>query len=355
MPGRPNMRRALALLLVALATGALAPAAGAAARSAAPAPAAIGISDQTASTFADPLFQSLGMRHARLVTPWNSVYTQPAELARWIGATQAAGIEPLVAFNHALDDRCPASPCRLPSVGQYRRAFAKFRRLHPTVRAFQPWNEANHQSQPTGRNPRRAAQYYNAIRSRCRGCTIVAADVLDSNNMERWLRSFKRVAKRPRLWGLHNYTDTNRFRTSGTERLLETVDGEVWLTETGGVVRFETSDGRVSFPNNPRRAARALRHMFRIAATYPDRIRRVYIYQWKKTNSFDRFDAGLVDPRGRPRPSYRVVRDLIGGGAKPLRPKRDGSKPAKPGKPGQPQQQPQRPGNRGKPGKPGRR
>ena len=45
------------------------------------------------------------------------------------------------------------------------------------------WNEANHCSQPTCRNPERAAQYYLALRKHCRGCRIVAADLLDGSKM----------------------------------------------------------------------------------------------------------------------------------------------------------------------------
>ena len=74
------------------------------------------------------------------------------------------------------------------------------------------WNEANHVKQPTYRKPKRAAQYYNILREECAGCTILAADLLDSKNMLSWLATFKRYAKRPKLWGLHSYQDSNHFR-----------------------------------------------------------------------------------------------------------------------------------------------
>ena len=54
---------------------------------------------------------------------------------------------------------------------------------------------------------------------------------------------FKRYAKRPRIWGLHSYGDTNHFKPlslTATRQLLRKVRGEVWLTETGGIVRFST-------------------------------------------------------------------------------------------------------------------
>ena len=274
--------------------------------------AVIGIGDQSASSFSDANFKSVGFRHARLITPWNSVFTDPGRLDAWMQAARSAGAEPLIAFNHSASDRCPARPCRAPSIGAYRRAFGVFRKRYPWVRQFQPWNEANHQSQPTARRPDLAARYYNALRQACRGCTIVAADVLDSKNMESWLRAFKRHANgRPSLWGLHNYTDVNRFRRSGTERLLRTVRGKVWLTETGGIVSFKTSGGRVALRHSERRAAQAYRFLFTLARRHSKRIRRVYAYQWRKTSAHDRFDAGLVTLDGKPRSSLLVLKRAL--------------------------------------------
>jgi hypothetical protein len=307
------MRKALRIPLLALAL-----AASAATPAQAQAPLTVGISDQRPETFAEADFGSLGIRHARLIVPWNAVLVNPGQLDGWLAGARAAGVEPLVAFNHADGDRCPAQPCRLPSVGEYRYAISQFRQRYPDVRTIQPWNEANHQSQPTARNPRRAAQFYNAVRQLCGGCTVVAADVLDQRNMERWLATFRRYAPRARLWGLHNYTDANRFRTSGTERLLRAVPGQVWLTETGGIHEFTTTSGQVAFRPDEARAARAIRHAFRIAATYRTRITRLYVYQWRKTNPGDRFDAGIVDLEGRPRQAFYVLRQLLTSGARPF-------------------------------------
>ena len=116
-----------------------------------------------------------------------------------------------------------------------------FRARWPRVRTIGVWNEANHRSQPTFRYPEQAARYFNIVRSRCAGCRVVAADVIDETNMERWLKVFRRTAKRPRIWGLHNYRDSNPRRGQrygGTKLLLKNVRGKVWLTETGGIVRF---------------------------------------------------------------------------------------------------------------------
>ena len=268
----------------------------------------LAIADQKPQTFSDPLFRKLGVARSRLNTPWNSIFTEPQRLAAWLQAAHSAGVEPLVAFEHNRGDQCPASPCSLPPLSAYKRAIAAFRSRYPWVHLLQPWNEANSATQPTGKHPEQAAAYYEAVKQICPGCTIPAADVLDSSNLARWLTRFKQAlhGPTPQLWGLHNYTDTNRFRTSGTKQMLSLVPGEIWFTEAGGIVTFRTADGRVVLPYDPNRAARAIRFLFQLARL-SSRITRVYIYQWKIDFPGNRFDAGLVTWDGKPRPALRVV------------------------------------------------
>ena len=135
---------------------------------------------------------------------------------------------------------------------------------------------------------------------------MTAADVLDQAGMVRYLRRFEAAlpGPPPQLWGLHNYSDTNRFRDRGTQKLLRAVPGQVWMTETGGLYNF----GR-AFPPDPARQARATRYAFHLAATSP-RIKRLYLYNWTGAPPGARFDAGLVGPDGAPRPAYRVVAAL---------------------------------------------
>jgi hypothetical protein len=305
------MRR-LAPLLAALATlAALAPAAGAAA----PTPRAgpvIGLSDQGGlSTFADPLFQQLGMKQVRLITPWNSIYTAPEKLDAWIQAARAAGATPLVSFEHSSQDNCPDSPCRAPSLIAYGSAFRAFRARYPGITQISPWNEANHKTQPTWKHPELAAYYFNLVKLICPKCRIVAADVLDEPNMIRWLTKFQQFANKPKLWGLHNYSDTNRFRVSGTRNLLKTVPGQVWLTETGAVTHFVTSKGVTALPDSPVRAVKSMHFLFdKLIKIDTKRITRLYIYNWKSDDE-NRFDAGLINPDGTPRLIYYVVKNKL--------------------------------------------
>ena len=54
----------------------------------------------------------------------------------------------------------------------------------------------------------------------------MAADVLDGSKMPAYVQAVRRHARhRPRIWGLHNYIDANRFRTTGTRALLRAVPG----------------------------------------------------------------------------------------------------------------------------------
>jgi hypothetical protein len=301
------MTRKLALFTIvfALSVAALPPAASAARVT-------IGIGDQSAATFADGHFTALGLKRARVVTPWNVALTRGnrAWLDQYLYSARVAGVEPLVSFGAAHPSNCPSRPCKLPSTAQFTRAFKAFRARWPWVRTIGAWNEANHRSQPTFRYPEQAARYFNVVRARCSGCRVVAADVIDDANMVRWLTRFRAVARSPRLWGLHNYRDSNPRRGQrygGTKLLMRTVRGKVWLTETGGIVRFVLSDGRTLFPYSEKRANVAIGRVLRLAREFRGRIERLYVYHWRQDSFNNRFDAGLLDKDGQPRASYHTL------------------------------------------------
>jgi hypothetical protein len=277
----------------------------------APARVVVGMGDQKPTMFTDDRFHYLGLRQARIVVSWD-VQRTPRErtwMANWLTEARRARVEPLVAFGHAW-----SGPRRkhLPTPRAFRLAFQRFRRAYPWVRAYTPWNEANHCSQPTCKRPERAAAYYDVIRSACPRCTVVAADVLDQPNMVRWLQRFRRAARhRPRIWGLHNYLDANRLRTSGTRRLLRAVKGDVWITETGGVVRRKHYRAQIAFPESPEHAAKVTRHVLRFAKG-ERRIRRVYLYQWNADSLTQVWDSGIIDPFGLRRPAYAELARHLG-------------------------------------------
>jgi hypothetical protein len=273
----------------------------------------VGVGDQDASMFTDPLFTQIGFKRSRYFPSWNvaQVPQEAAWLDQWLTGAQAHGVEPLISFFAASGSACPSRPCKLPSVRQYTKAFRAFHKRWPQVKVISPWNEANHRSQPTFKNPKRAAQYYNVVRKYCHHCKIIAADVIDEKNMEKWLKVFRKTAKKPKIWGLHNYRDTNKRKgqlLGGTKRLLKAVKGDVWLTETGGIVKFVLPNGHTLFPFSESRANRATKRMFGLAKKYRNRIKRLYIYHWKQPAGDNRFDAGLIRRDGTARPAYNTVR-----------------------------------------------
>ena len=277
----------------------------------------LGVSDQQAGTFTNPLFAPLKFKAARYITPYD-VMDDPAEKAKldaWLTAARGANQKILVSFEHSRRSNTRAR--KMPSVAAYTRELKKFKKAYPFVREISPWNEVNRcqrviggsvQGQPTCNSPKRVAQYYMAARKVWPGKTIVGIDILDEQNVNKtikFLKSFLRHASPdPKIIGFHNYSDTNRFSVSRTKRVLQTFRGKVWLTETGGIVKLGKS-----FPFSTSRAAKALGCMFTLAKTYPA-IQRVYAYQFNAPPdpTTATFDAGLINPDGTARPGYDVVK-----------------------------------------------
>jgi hypothetical protein len=265
----------------------------------------VGIGDQKPDMFSDPLFTDLGVSHARLAVSWDAM-ENPWERDRidaWMDAARAEGVQPLIGFWHARGDRRRI----LPTPSRYKYEFRQFRARYPWVTTFATWNEANHCGEPTCHRPQLVAAYYRAMRRECPKCTILAAEVLDMPNMGSWVKAFqKHLGSRPKFWGLHNYIDANRLRTSGTRTLLRATRGQIWFTETGGIVQ-RLNRTKVGFPESPAHAATATRWVFDELVPLSRRITRVYLYHWNAVHG-DTWDSGLVDPRGRARPALRVVR-----------------------------------------------
>jgi hypothetical protein len=130
-------------------------------------------------------------------------------------------------------------------------------------------------------------------------------------NMVSWVRAFRRAAgEEPRYWGLHNYIDANRARTTGTRRMLRAVKGQVWFTETGGIVARHNPH-RITFPESARHAATATRFLFDKLVPLSRRVTRVYIYHWNADAPSATWDSALIGPTGRTRPAYMVVERVL--------------------------------------------
>jgi hypothetical protein len=272
----------------------------------------VGVGDQSALMFNDPNFQKLGVKHSRITLSWDW-YRHPwmvGDLDAWMAGAQANGVRPLVAINRSWARN---GHRKAPSLSTYRKSFRMLRERYPWVRDYSAWNEANHTSQPTAKKPRLAARYYNAMRRDCRSCTVVAADVLDSKDMLAWVKKFKKHAKRARIWGIHNYKDANDA-TGTTKKLLKAVKGQVWLTETGGILRLKPSDGsRGGRKHTKAEQAKAVKRVYKIAKSNR-RIKRVYFYEWAKKRG-NRWDSAFLETNGKLRPSYRALKRGLRSGA----------------------------------------
>ncbi len=89
--------------------------------------------------------------------------------------------------------------------------------------------------------------------------------------------------------------------------------GDVWLTETGGIVTFITPSGGTLFRTSESRANRATKRMFGLAKKYRRRIKRLYIYHWRQPVGDNRFDAGLLRKDGSARPAFNTVQGTLNG------------------------------------------
>jgi hypothetical protein len=269
--------------------------------SAAPKP-VFGFGDQSASMFKDPRWSALRLRDTRLLVSWDT-FSDPwkaTQLQQWMTAAHAAGVRPLVAF-----DRSFTRVHRrvLPTPAQYVQLVRTFRAHYPWVRQFTPWNEANHQVQPTYRKPGAAARFYLLLKQECRGCTVTSPVILPAKNAKRWVARFKRAVKVPvRLWSVNDYGDFNRGTDTLLRGMLKILPGQLWVTETGGWVRFKPY-----LKHDERRAARAYKVILAMARQHSKRVRRWYLYQWKERPHDPVWDSGLIRANGRVRPAYGVL------------------------------------------------
>ena len=269
----------------------------------------IGIADNKPDMFFDSRFEGAGLRHARLSVGWDELSSpwQAAQIDAWLQAARTANVVPLISFGHSRTKRRS-----LPSPARFLSEFRRFRTRYPWVREFATWNEANHCGEPTCHHPAVVARYYRNMRRDCPGCKILAAEVLDMPNMVTWTRAFRKAAgQEPRYWGLHNYIDANRRRTTGTRRMLGAVKGQVWFTETGGIVS-RTNPHKVTFPESADHAAIATRFLFQKLVPLSGRVTRVYIYHWNADRSPSNWDSALIGPGGRVRPAFRVLERVLG-------------------------------------------
>jgi hypothetical protein len=276
----------------------------------------IGIGDQQAAMFTHPDFRALKIKRVRYFIRWDAI-RQPNDLAAadaYVAAARRAKVKVLM---HISSDNLNRKKAKLPKLSRYRSDVTRLIRRYRKkgVKEWGSRNEANHDSQATWKSPKRAADEFKIVRRACKGCTIVALDVLDQRGVERYMQrfykalgSYRRYAK---IVGIHNYSDINRKRTRGTRSIIKTAKrynrrSSFWLTETGGVVNFGSN-----FPYNEKRAASRLKYLFSTTKKLRRDIDRVYVYNWTGAARGARFDAGVTGPNGEARPALTVLKQQI--------------------------------------------
>jgi hypothetical protein len=272
-----------------------------------------GLGDEDAHMFRNGLWLRLHTRIVRYIAPYDAAVHRDSlnRAITFIQGAEATHQKVLVAFYHS-----EHTPTKLPSVAQYQHDVGKFVKKFPNVKQYQAWDEANRGNVAHAFSSPSAgatARYYQALIRVCHGCTAIGLDVLDAANIGptlTYISEFKHEIGHlrtvmPKIWGLHNYSDINRMESWRTRELVHAFGGQVWLTETGGLVKFGGA-----YPNRNgsglTRAAKVLKYMFRVAGSQ-SQIKRLYIYNWLGGNNSTRFDAGLTNSREQPRAGYVVV------------------------------------------------
>jgi hypothetical protein len=316
----------LCCTLVLAAAAALAATSPASAKS----PIRVGVADQSPAMFSAPAFKALKIKRTRYFIPANIMQsaTELAKARAFVTAARAAGVSTLLHISSS-DLRSKRGP--LVSTATYRKNVAKivveFRKLG--VKDFGAWNEVNHKTQETWNHVSSAVAYfkemYTAVHKRCSSCNVVGLDILDQAGADRYIASFyKRLSatwrKRLKVVGIHNYSDVNRSRSTGTSTIIKAVrkynkSTRFWFTETGALASFGGS-----FHYDLTRQASRIKNMFTFASRYRKQgVDRVYSYNYfgiengPGCGSHCRFDAGLVNADGSLRPVYATFKSKLSG------------------------------------------
>ncbi len=315
-------RSALAWVLSLIAAAALSiavPSTGSAATSTV----RFGIGDQHPAMFNDARWSSMGLRITRYFIPWDAA-GDDYELQRALNFVRAARAGDVEVLLHVTGRIVDGTREPLPSRAAYGRQITKliaiFRPLG--VRTWGVWNEENHPTQPTFGRPDRAAQFFLEMTARCRGCTVVALDLLTQGGIRsvgvasyrgytrRFFAALGRKASLVKVIGLHNYGDLTVSKGAVLSRDLITYAkrfsprARFWITESGGI-----ASNRSRVCSESRQVTGTTRMFSHAAALAKDGVDRLYMYNWTAEQCRDLHDSGLVREDGSARPALAVVQE----------------------------------------------
>ena len=137
-------------------------------------------------------------------------------------------------------------------------------------------------------------------------------------NAVAYIKAFrKQLGYTPKRWGVHNYVEANRFKMTRLRLLLKALPGaDVWLTETGGLVR-RNNGSTTDIPEGPKHAGEVTRYLFDRVLSLNKRIKGIYLYHWNAGPADTTWDSGLITPNGRERTALQVLRRVLKSGLRP--------------------------------------
>ena len=297
----------------------------------------IGIGDGKTDLFKDPRFLALGIKNVRYDMAWDAMADPKQRLAatRWLNGAKSDGLSVLLTIDHSrrvIYKRVPGKKKLqpfgqsrvMPSTAAYLKAFRDIRARFPWVTQFATWDETNCYCEVTYNKETQVASYYRALRSACPKCTILAAEFLDIPKhlgipMTTWASAFiKAAGGQPQYWGLNDYEEANHLVSTSVRQLLATVQGKVWLAETGGIVN-RSGIVNPGFPQNAAHAGIADDYLLNTIGTLSPRIQRIYLYEWDAKTPRDGWDSALISYTGAPRQGYMALaKTLNAWGIRPI-------------------------------------
>jgi hypothetical protein len=278
----------------------------------------IGLADQNFATLVDPRYQAAKLKYLRVNIPYDRIRRGGKGLQAqdaFLNTAHSQGKDVLVSFYRttSCSPRCAAK--RLPTVKEFQADFRRFRARYPWVKKFSTWNEENFpKAQPTGRNPKRAGQFYLMLRKECRGgkCSVLTGDFRANGSKfdKQWFKKFRKtIGGGSHSWGLITYPDLNKFQTKYTRQFLKnTRRGNVYITEVGAFNIYTPF-----YRANLSRQNRAMKYLMTKSWKVSRRIKAMYVYSWRANKANKSFDSALINANGSTRPAYSTFLKYLKG------------------------------------------
>ncbi len=281
-----------------------------------------GIAEQHPNLFSDPRFNALHITHTRAFVPWDAL-TDPGQKKftdDYMQAAHADGVDVLVTFTQS---RRAGRHSINPKPAQMAASIKAFRKQWPFLHEFATWNEVNLEK----KKPAMVAGWWMALKKACPTCTILGAELVDrapqnsqsaiapsavKKDISTWIKAFLKAThgKQPTAWGIHNYNDANLARTVGTKAILAATKGQIWFTETGGIVSRHSAS-KIKLPEGQAHATSATKYILTKLARISPRIKRVYLYEW--TDSTKTWDSAFTGPNNETRSSLTYLTQFLTG------------------------------------------